>query len=167
VPPTAADISALLRVLTAHDVEFVVVGGVGAVIHGAPVSTFDLDIVPSRSAENVARLLTALNTLNARYRDPAGRSILPDAPRLSGQGHSLFMTVSGPLDVLGTIGGGLDYGALLPRSHAIDVGDGLMVQVLDLDALIEVKRQVGRPKDLASIPVLIRTLEELRRKGSD
>ena len=167
MPPTAADISALLRVLTAHDVEFVIVGGVGAVIHGAPVSTFDLDIVPSRSAENVARLLTALNSLDARYRDPSGRSIRPDAPRLSGQGHSLFMTVSGPLDVLGTIGSGLDYAALLPRSRAIDVGEGLIVHVLDLDALIEVKRQVGRPKDLASIPVLVRTLEERRRKGSD
>lgn len=164
MPPTAADVSALLQALVAHDVEFVVVGGVSAVIHGAPVSTFDLDIVPSRSDANVARLLSALSSIDARHRDLAGRSIAPDASRLSGPGHSLFMTRSGPLDVSGTIGHGRDYAGLAPRSRAVDLGDGLVVRVLDLDALIEVKREVGRDKDLASLPVLVRTLEERRRQ---
>ena len=164
MPPTAADFSALLRVLVAHDVEFVVVGGVSAVIHGAPISTFDLDIVPSRAPENVARLLSSLTSIDARYRDLAGRSIAPEASRLAGPGHNLFLTRSGPLDVLGTIGRDRDYANLAPRSRPIDLGDGLVVRVLDLDALIDVKREVAREKDLASLPVLVRTLEERRRQ---
>ena len=75
------------------------------------------------------------------------------------------MTLSGPLDVLGTIGNGRDFSALASRSHAITVGASLIVSVLDLDALIEVKREVAREKDLATLPVLVRTLEERRRQN--
>jgi len=164
VPPTVADVSGLLRVLAEHDVSFLVVGGVCAVIHGAPVSTFDLDIVPERSGENVARLLRALASVEAVHRDLAGRSIPPDASRLSGPGHNLFMTRSGPLDVLGTIGEGRDFSTLASRSRTIDLGEGLTARVLDLDALIDVKREVGREKDLATLPILVRTLEERRRR---
>jgi hypothetical protein len=163
VPPTVADVSGLLRVLAEHDVSFLVVGGVCAVIHGAPVATFDLDIVPERSAENVARLLRALASVDAVHRDLAGRSIRPDASRLSGPGHNLFMTRSGPLDVLGTIGKGRDFATLATRSRKIALGDGLTARVLDLETLIDVKREVGREKDLATLPVLVRTLEERRR----
>jgi hypothetical protein len=165
VQPTAADVTGLLRVLAEHDVEFLVVGGVCAVIHGAPVSTFDLDIVPERSDDNLARLLRALSSMEAVHRDLAGRSIAPDASRLRGPGHNLFMTRVGPLDVLGTIGRGRDYSALAPRSRPIEVGGGLTVRVLDLDALIDVKSEVGREKDLATLPVLVRTLEERRKRG--
>lgn len=164
MPPAAADISSLLRTLVEHDVDFLVVGGVCAVLHGAPVSTFDLDIVPDRSEENLVRLLHALLSIDAVHRDLAGRSIAPDVSRLRGPGHNLFMTCSGPLDVFGTIGRGRDFSALISRSRSVDVGDGLTVRVLDLDALIDVKREVGRDKDLATLPVLVRTLEERRRR---
>jgi len=164
VPPTVADVSGLLRVLAEHDVEFLVVGGVCALIHGAPVSTFDLDIVPERSEENVARLLRALMSLDALHRDLTGRAIAPDASRLSGPGHNLFMTRSGPLDILGTIGRGRDFSSLASRSRPIDLGDGLAIRVLDLDALIDVKREVAREKDLATLPILVRTLEERRKR---
>ena len=66
--------------------------------------------------------------------------------------------------MLGTIGRGRDYASLEPRSHRVDVGDGLVVRVLDLESLVELKREVGREKDLASLPVLVRTLEERRRR---
>ena len=104
MPPTAANVSGLLRVLTEYDVDFIVIDGVCAVIHGAPVSTFDLDIVPERSDANIARLLHALSSIAAVHRDLAGRSIAPEGSRLSGPGHNLFMTQLGPLDVLGAIG---------------------------------------------------------------
>jgi len=41
-------------------VDFIIVGGVSAVLQGAPVTTFDLDLVHSREAENITRLLSAL-----------------------------------------------------------------------------------------------------------
>ncbi len=73
-----------LEVLSGHRVEYIVVGGVAAVLSGAPVSTFDLDIVHARSGENVARLLAALTDLDARYRDPGGRVLRPEASALAG-----------------------------------------------------------------------------------
>ncbi len=44
------------EVLSSHSVDFIVVGGISAVLNGAPVNTFDLDIVHSRDPANVARL---------------------------------------------------------------------------------------------------------------
>jgi hypothetical protein len=72
----------ILQVLVHHRVEFIVIGGVAAILEGAPVSTFDLDIMQQRSTENHERLLKALGELNARYRDPAGRHIVPDRAKL-------------------------------------------------------------------------------------
>lgn len=43
------DFSAVLEVLAKHEVDFIVVDGVCAVLLGAPVATFDLDIVHSRT----------------------------------------------------------------------------------------------------------------------
>ncbi len=50
------DFLAGLRALATHDVEFIVVGGVCAVLHGAPVTTFDLDVVHNRDDANLTRL---------------------------------------------------------------------------------------------------------------
>jgi len=47
---TKPDFASLLRILAEHGVDFVVVGGVGAILQGATLSTFDLDIVHSLDA---------------------------------------------------------------------------------------------------------------------
>lgn len=80
------------------------VEGVAAVLAGAPISTFDLDIVHDRSPTNVARLLSALADLDARYRDLTGRVLRPEARALEGEEHHRLLTRCGPLDVLGNIG---------------------------------------------------------------
>lgn len=49
----------ILKVLTRHQVDFIVVGGICAVLQGAPITTFDLDVVHSRKAENLNKLMTA------------------------------------------------------------------------------------------------------------
>lgn len=53
MPTQSFDFRRILETLAKHGVEFIVVGGVCAVLHGAPVYTFDLDLVHSRTAENV------------------------------------------------------------------------------------------------------------------
>jgi hypothetical protein len=148
-----------LEVLAHHHVDFVVVGGVAAVLAGAPISTFDLDIVHDRSPTNVARLLSALADLDARYRDLTGRVLRPEARALEGEGHHLLLTRCGPLDVLGNIGLGRSYQDLIADSIERPLGQ-ITICVLGLEALIRAKIEAGRDKDRAVLPILRRTLEE-------
>jgi len=93
-----------------------VVGGVAAVLEGAPITTLDLDILYDRRPENLEHLLAVLRSVDARYRDPAGRDIRPDVERLATLRLSLLLTELGPLDVLPEIGDGWAYDELLdPR----------------------------------------------------
>ena len=124
------DFLAILRTLTKHKVDFIVVGGVCAVLHGAPMSTFDLDVVHSREPDNIHRLLTALDALDAHYRMQPERKARPDILHLSSEGHQLLMTRFGPLDVLGIIGRGQEYRDLLKDTDELQVGRGVKVPVL-------------------------------------
>ncbi len=140
---------------------FVLVGGVAAVIEGAPIATFDLDVVPDRDARNIDRLVGALAELKAHYR---GRPHLgPASDALRGPGHHLLMTRYGPLDVLGVIGKERDFRALLAHSHRRVLG-GTSLRVLDLETQIAVKEELDFAKDRAVVPVLKATLREQRRR---
>ena len=161
MPSASGDFLSILSIISAHETEFIVVGGVCAVLHGAPVTTFDVDIVHRRTEANVARLLAALSELNAQYRHVGPRVLKPGERDLQGRGHHLLVTENGPLDVLGQVGDSLDFGDLVARSALFDLGDGLILRVLNLDALIEIKRAVGRDKDLAVLPILERVLQEV------
>lgn len=147
----------LIRALLRHKVDFIVVGGVAALLEGAPIVTLDLDVLFDRAPENVVRLLAALQDLHARYRDPAGRHIEPDVEKLATLRMHLLRTDLGPLDVLGVIGSGLTYQDLLGRTLEHDL-QGTRVRVLDLAAVIETKEQANRDKDRAALPVLRQTL---------
>jgi hypothetical protein len=155
----------LLQVLTRHGVSYIVVGGVAAIVEGAPVTTLDLDIVYEQEAENVQRLAEALHSINAQYRDLAGRHIVPDQNRLMTTRTNLLKTDLGPLDVLAEIGDGERYAQLLGFSGVRSIG-GIEVRVLSLAKVIETKRAADRDKDRAVLPVLCRTLEMQERSSS-
>jgi hypothetical protein len=142
-------------------VEFIVVGGVAAVLEGVPMNTFDVDVVHRTSSDNLTRLIAALQKLDAHYRHSP--ELCPNATHLSTKGHQLLATRYGPLDVLGAIGKGHGYEDLLPRSHPVKISERLAVRVIDLETQIAIKEEVGGEKDLAVLPVLRRTLAEIRR----
>jgi hypothetical protein len=154
------DYIAILRALVEYKVDFLVVGGVGAVLQGAPIMTFDLDIVHSTEATNIERLAAALGSLDAWYRMQPERKIKPQASHLSSSGHQLLMTRHGPLDVLGAIGLGHAYGELIQQAIAVQIGGGVTVSVLELASLIAVKEETAGEKDLAVLPILRQTLRE-------
>lgn len=149
---------ALLQTLHRYDIRFIVVGGVAAILEGAPITTLDVDIVFEKEAENIQRLANALASIHARYRDPAGRHIEPTADRLSRYRVNLLQTDFGPLDILESIGHKLTYTDLTEHTHQRTLAD-LQIRVLDLAKLIEVKEIANREKDRAVLPVLRRTLE--------
>jgi len=165
MPGTHPDLFALLEVLAEHQVDFIVIGGVGAVLQGAPIATFDLDVVHSRDASNLGRLLSALTALGAYYRGHGERNPPPTLSNLAGPGHHLLMTRAGPLDLLGAVTKGRVYADLLEETIDMVIRPGLSVKVLDLAMIITLKEELGGEKDLAALPVLRRTLEE-RRRGS-
>jgi hypothetical protein len=158
-----SDFLGALRALDEGGVEFAVVGGLAAVLNGAPVNTFDLDIVPARDEENVAKLLRVLGTIDAIYRMQPERRLKPDASHLSSAGHHSLITTCGPLDVLGTIGRGLGYQDLLPHTIEMEAGGGVRVRVLNLETIIALKEELAGEKDLAVLPILRRTLEQKQR----
>jgi hypothetical protein len=149
VPQRKVDFVSILRTLVEQGAEFIVVGGVAGVLNGAPLITCDLDVVHSRAADNVDRLLSALAA--------------PDRSHLSSAGHQLLITPCGPLDLLGAIGKGRGYEELLPRTTLVQIAPGLAVRVLDLETLIEVKEETGGEKDKIVLPILRATLAERRR----
>ena len=64
-PETPARFFDLLRVLSDHHVEFVLIGGFAVALHGHVRATKDVDIVPEQSPENLTRLWNALDELKA------------------------------------------------------------------------------------------------------
>jgi len=157
------DFIGALRVLREGGVKFIVVGGGAAVLNGAPVNTFDLDIVHARNEYNVAKLLSVLDRIDAIYRMRPGRQLKPNASHLSSPVHQNLITSCGPFDVLERIGRGLGYEELLPRSIEMDTGGGVRVRVLNLETIVTLKEELAGEKDLAVLPVLRRTLEQKQR----
>ena len=158
--PSQPGLTTLLTELAASGVEFILVGGLAAVAQGAPVTTFDVDIVHARSADNIDRLLDFLIRNHARYRGrPGGQPLGPSRPALEGPGHSLFMTDLGPLDVLGTIENGLDYDGLLTEHIELEV-QGHPIRVLALATIVRHKRASPHAKDQQALPILEEALRQ-------
>jgi len=161
--PRSTALSEILVGLLEAGVDFILVGGLAAVIQGAPVTTMDVDIVHSQSAENIDRLLTFLKSVGAVYRRLDDKLIEPKLRDLSGNGHVLLVTRIGPLDVLAVIEGGRSYEDLL--QHTVDIDfRGHTLRVLDLKTLIELKKGSTDPKNKQRLPVLRETLRQLEEK---
>lgn len=152
----------LLRRLTAGEVDSIVVGMAAAVLQGVPLTTRDLDIVHCRTHDNVARLLSVLAEVDAVARGDSRRT-RPGPTHLLGPGHVLTETRFGDLDCLGAIDGGRTYEDLQEVSIDVDF-EGRSLRVLTLEELVAVKKRAGRPKDLAVIPYIESTIDEVRRR---
>jgi hypothetical protein len=153
----------ILRTLAKHNADFILVGGLSAVLNGVAIDTLDADIVHLRSPENVERTLAALREMDAYYRFRTDTKISPGVSHLSSKGHQLLRTIHGALDVLGSIGDGLNYEDLVPHSSWLDIGDGVQVRILNLDKYVELKEQLNREKDRAVLPILRATLAAMNK----
>ena len=145
----------ILELLNNHEVEYIVVGGVAAVIQGAPITTFDLDALVRVSDDNAERLSSALEDLDARYREHSS-TVRPTKEDILAGGHLLLLTRAGPLDVLGFIGDKNRYEDLIDRSSEVEMTVGTF-RVLDLEELVRQKKDSDRAKDR----VMLELLEEV------
>jgi predicted nucleotidyltransferase len=161
--PTSASLGEILEGLLEAGVDFILVGGLAAVIQGAPVTTMDVDIVHSQAPQNIDRLLAFLRTVAAVQRRMDDKLIEPKERDLSGKGHVLLTTRIGPIDVLAAIEGGRSYQDLLAHTVEIDFR-GHTLRVLDLKTLIELKKTSKDPRDKQRLPVLKETLRQLEKE---
>ncbi|MGE0087652.1 MAG: hypothetical protein AB7S75_24845 [Desulfococcaceae bacterium] len=153
------NLSGLLEGLSEAGIEFIVVGGLAAVIQGAPVTTIDLDIVHHQNTENIRKLMDFLKQTEAYYRRPDDKIIQPDERDLAAKGHILLSTNLGPLDILAFVENGYSYQDIFPNSAEIEFR-GCKIRVLELKTMIELKHHSKNPKDLFRLPMLEETLRQ-------
>lgn len=147
----------ICAILNEECVEYVIVGGFAAVVHGSSLPTRDIDVVPSRSTENLDRLGGALRRMNAKIRtdgDPVSAPL--DGPFLAQMPFMLnLVTDHGEMDLTFFPSGGLG-GFAEWDEHAIvvEVSTGVSVHVASLVDIIDSKRAANRPKDQMALPYL-------------
>ena len=168
-PMSDEQIAGVAACLNRHEVEYVLVGGGAAQLHGAPVMrTRDADVVPSKSDDNLDRLSAALREMNARVwvgpNEPDGLAMAFDRGTLGQiEGFLNLVTSFGPLDVTYRPDGTGGY-ADLAQSVVIVKLLGVDVPIASLEDIIRSKEAAGRPKDIAVLPALI---EHSRRPHSE
>lgn len=151
--PEPLDFAQLLSVLADERVEFVVIGGVAAIAHGARRTTLDLDVVPRPVHENYVRLATALERLGVtgRVDDGEFQSLDPLDPVDLARSRNLSLpTSAGQLDVLTRALGSPPFDDLVKRGHTLSIA-GIPVIVVGIDDLIAMKLAAGRPRDLQDV----------------
>jgi hypothetical protein len=157
--PGVFDAEPILAVLDRHGVEYLIVGGYAARMHGSTRPTRDVDVTPATTRENLDRLAAALRELDARIRTDAVPEGLPFST--SGEalvGHRMLnlQTRHGELDLTirpaGFEGG---YDELVARSIRRSIGQ-IQVRVAALEDVIRSKEIAARDKDIRALPELYR-----------
>jgi hypothetical protein len=155
-----------LVALERHDVRFVVIGGIAAIAQGYPLATHDLDVTPAGNPENVDRLVAALGELDAKLRTPQEPVRFPIKAPMLAQAETWTLTTSaGPLDLVFRPAGTAGHDDLVRDAVELDLGTTKPVLVASLRDVIRMKEASGRPKDVAQLPALRRTLELSRSGG--
>lgn len=153
----------LLQLLDRHAVRYIVVGGLAATVHGATRVTFDIDVVPEWTDDNLDRLAAALRDAQAELQAPEAPTPIAfpiDARSLRQFEVSTWRTTLGDLDVIigtptATRGVLAGYDVLEPRAVRREAF-GATILVADLGDIIESKQALGRESDLVALPELHR-----------
>ena len=159
------DPRALFAVLDAHEVDYVLIGGLAAVLHGSALTTLDADLLPDMSQENLERLAAALRDLGARLRiegEPEGVPFDPHPTLIRSMRCLNLRTRVGDVDL--TIEPAALDGFEAVNSTSVGVlVDGVEVRVAALDDVIRSKEAADRPKDHAALPHLYALRDEIAK----
>jgi hypothetical protein len=162
----------LLRVLADHQVNFVIVGGVGARLQGSPNITGDLDIVPDPSPDNLARLAAALSGPGTRKKPVDSTAYVPhpyvEAAEFFADYMAMYETPEGAIDVLIELPGVGSYDVLVREARGYQLRDAkLAIRVASLAHIIQSKETAGRSKDFIALPGLYEAAARLAEQGDD
>lgn len=142
-----SDLNQLLQRLCDAEIDFVIVGGFAAMLHGSALLTRDLDICAVLTDETVARLRETLRELKPTHRFTSQRLSFLDNPDPGVPLRNLYLqTELGPVDVLTSITGVGDFGRVRASSVEIELF-GRRCRVISVEDLIAAKEALGREKD--------------------
>jgi hypothetical protein len=160
----SVDLAQVIPPLVRAKVDFILIGGMAAILHGSARVTFDVDIVYDRGEVNLERLVEALQPFAPYLRGaPTG---LPFKFDLATLRHGLNFTLTtklGDLDLFSEVAGGKTYGDLLPHSLKVEAFS-VRFKCVDLPTLIRIKEATGRPKDREAVAELRVLLEEKEKR---
>ena len=163
--PEPFDPTAIFRVLDEHEVEYVLIGGLAAVLRGSTAMTSDAEVVPAPYEENLVRLAAALRDLGARLRserDPKGVAFDPHPALLAGMATLNTTTRHGDLDIAFRPTGVDSYESLREASTIFEL-HSMSMTVASLADVIRSKEAAARPKDHAMLPILYALRDEIER----
>ena len=166
VVPEPLQPQCIFEVLAGHAVEYVLIGGLGAVLHGSTAMTNDADIFPDADPANLARLADALRDLAARVRSlesPEGVAFDPHPDLLAGMAMLNLTTRCGDLDVAMQPAGLGAYAGVRADADEFDIAD-CTVPVARLADIIRSKETADRAKDRAALPLLYALEDEIVRR---
>jgi predicted nucleotidyltransferase len=156
---TETDVERLLKAFQQENLEFVIIGGLAAVLQGSAYVTADLDVCYSRKRENLEKLARSLAAFHPSLRAvPEQVPFQLDLSALRSGMNFTFTTDVGDVDILGEVTGMGGYETVVAFSEEMEIF-GFSCKVLTLEGLIQAKRAVGRAKDLKLLPELEALLE--------
>src|SRR5271155_3561841 len=125
-----------VKILAEANVDFVIIGGWCAILHGSAYITNDLDVCFSRDKQNCERIVRALAPFHPRLRDlPTNLSFIWDATSLKNASILTLSTDLGPIDLLAEVSGLGSFADVKKKSILICAFDH-DVWTLDLASLI-------------------------------
>lgn len=158
----------IFAVLERHRVEYILIGGLAALLHGSALITNDADICPGRSRANLERLAAALRELGASVRattETGGVAFACDAEFLERVQMLNLETSAGQFDIAFAPAGFDGYDALEASAVEYDI-DGIRVRVAALPDIIRSKETANRLKDQAALPHLYALEDEIAMRGA-
>jgi hypothetical protein len=128
----------IIAALNEHGVQYIVIGGIAATLHGCPEQTFDLDILYADTPANLARLRQALEAVGAQWDSPLSEEVLQRQPVFA------LNTRHGDLAIFRWLPGAGDFNEAALQVEQVELG-AHKVLVLSLDALIATKEAAADP----------------------
>ncbi len=137
--------------LAATRLEAVMVGNAAAALHGAPVTTLDIDFMFRKTRANMKKLKCLADDLQA--------TILKPYYPVSGLYRIVRDDEGLQLDFMSSLHGIRSFEGLLARADKVSFGKNEL-WVASLRDIIKSKRAAGRSRDLAVLEILETTLNE-------
>jgi len=154
----------ILKELSRSGARYLVIGGVALGLSGYPRATFDLDILPDLSEDNLDKIIKVMDKLGYKPRVPVNAEDLKD-PRKRYEWYKgknmrvfSFFDIKNPINMVDLmIYHPINFEDCFARRQSVRIDD-FEVYVASIDDLIKLKKDAMRDKDKEDI----RVLEEMK-----